>query len=142
MTGRWVQENGFKHGKERWGLNQLDRRKVLDYAPDTIMVYHDTHYKTFVDTVRIACANVESDLASELAPHLNKKAEAKMALQNLFSSPGDIRVNGKSITIAIDPIGRKDEIEAFDKLLRTVNRWKLTLPGDSEKRHLRFETQN
>ncbi len=37
ITGRWVQENGFKHGKERWGLNQLDRRKRLPYAPGTII---------------------------------------------------------------------------------------------------------
>jgi hypothetical protein len=216
ITGRWVQENGFKHGKERWGLNQLDSRKVLHYAPDTLipnpgrrrlehtlkllraqegsirrklarmegghhgvgklkeeltvvlerqdeleelrpnlprkaelqeteisgeLVHHDTHYKTFVDTVRIACANVESDLASELAPYLNKGAEAKKALQNLFSSSGDIRVNAKSITIAIDPIGRKDEIEAFAELFKVVNQWKLTLPGDPEKRYLRFDTQ-
>lgn len=215
MAGRWVQENGFKHCKERWGLNQLDRRKVLDYAPDTIisnpgrrrldntlkllrmregvirsklarkydgkdidcleeelaaivesqgeleslrpelpkkaelqeteldgkLVYHDTHYKTFIDTVRIACANVESDLANELAPYLNKKAEAKKALQNLFSSSGDIRVNGKSISIAIDPIGRKDEVKALYSLFKIVNRWNLTLPGDPEKRHLRFKSQ-
>ena len=37
ITGRWVQENGFKHGKERWGINQLDRRRRLEYAPGTII---------------------------------------------------------------------------------------------------------
>jgi hypothetical protein len=37
ITGRWVQENGFKHGNERWGINQLDRRKRLPYAPGTII---------------------------------------------------------------------------------------------------------
>jgi hypothetical protein len=37
ITGRWVQENGFKHGKERWGINQLDRRKRLEYEPGTII---------------------------------------------------------------------------------------------------------
>lgn len=216
MTGRWIQENGFKHGKERWGIDQLDSRKVLEYAPDTIisnpgrrkieyslrvlrsregtiriklarkvegqkgiekleeelkaniarqeelvsirpffpkkaklketdlagkLVHHDTHYKTFIDTVRIACANVESDLAGELSPCLNKKTEAKKALQNLFCSPGDIRVNGKSITIVIDPIGRKDEREAFDELFGTLNRWKLTLPGDPKSRVLKFKAK-
>ncbi len=220
MLGRWIQENAFKHGKERWGIDQLDSRKVVEYAPDTVitnparrkieyslrllrnregtirtklarkpkdrkrvekleeelkeelkvnmarqeelmsirpffskkakleetdlagkLVHHDTHYKTFIDTVRIACANVESDLAGELSPYLNKKAEAKKALQNLFSSPGDIRVNGKSITISIDPIGRKDERKAFDVLFGTINRWKLTLPGDPQRRFLRFRSQ-
>ena len=37
MLGRWVQENAFKHGNERWGINQLDRRKVQPYAPETII---------------------------------------------------------------------------------------------------------
>ena len=37
ITGRWVQENGFKHGNERWGINRLDRRKRLQYAPGTII---------------------------------------------------------------------------------------------------------
>lgn len=37
MLGRWVQENGFKHGNERWGINQLDRRKVVPYPPDAVI---------------------------------------------------------------------------------------------------------
>ena len=37
MRGRWVQENAFKHGNERWGINQLDGRKVVAYPPDTII---------------------------------------------------------------------------------------------------------
>jgi len=37
MSGRWVQENGFKHGVERWGINQLDGRQVKHYAPETII---------------------------------------------------------------------------------------------------------
>lgn len=36
-SGRWVQENGFKHGTERWGLNQLDGRKVKLVPPGTII---------------------------------------------------------------------------------------------------------
>lgn len=36
-SGRWVQENGFKHGVERWGVNQLDGRKVEPYPPGTII---------------------------------------------------------------------------------------------------------
>ena len=37
MRGRWRQENGFKHGVERWGINQLDRRKTVAYPPETIV---------------------------------------------------------------------------------------------------------
>jgi hypothetical protein len=34
---RWRQENGFKHGVERWGINQLDGRRVEAYPPGTII---------------------------------------------------------------------------------------------------------
>lgn len=37
MGNRWRQENGFKHGVERWGINQLDGRSVESYPPDTII---------------------------------------------------------------------------------------------------------
>jgi hypothetical protein len=37
MSGRWRQENGFKHGVERWGINQLDGRRVQSFDPDTII---------------------------------------------------------------------------------------------------------
>jgi len=89
----------------------------------------------------IACANVESDLAAELSPHLNKKTEAKKVLKNLFSSPGDIRVNCRTVTITIDPIGRKDEREALNILFRNLNRWNLTLPGDPKSRVLRIKAK-
>jgi transposase len=216
MFGRWVQENGFKHGRERWGINQLDRRKVEHYAPETVipnparrrldhaltltrhregdtrnklarlaandrrreklerdlesalshqmtllalrpqtpthapleetelagrLVYHPGEYKTVLDTLRIACANAESDLACELAPHLRKPGEAKKALANLFAAPGDIRVNKKSITIVLSPVARKDERKSFEALLKTVNRWKLRLPADPKTRPLRFKSQ-
>ena len=37
LWDRWVQENGFKHGVERWGINQLDGRGVVPYPPGTII---------------------------------------------------------------------------------------------------------
>ena len=219
MLGRWVQENGFKHGNERWGINQLDGRKVEPYAPETVipnparrrldnalrlarhregdarrklahledskknrklldqlereiaesvseqekletlrpsvpkkvplsetelagdLVHHDSHYKTVLDTVRIACANAESDLATVLAPHLSKPAEAKKALANLFAAPGSISVTNRAITVSLAPAGRKDELLAFCSLFDVVNGWKLTLPGDSQQRPLCFKTQ-
>jgi hypothetical protein len=215
ITGRWVQENGFKHGKERWGINQLDRRRRLHYEPGTIipnparrrlefsfklvdaregklrnklaalntnstareeikadlkecvalkaeikaqrpsipkhipleesevageLTYHDPHYKTVIDTIRIACANAESDLAMNLGDHLRRPLEAKKVLANIFNSPGDIRVNEKSITIALQLTGRKDELEAADHLFREINSRNLSLPGDPQNRPLRFKS--
>jgi hypothetical protein len=34
---RWRQENGFKRGNERWGINQLDGRRVEPYPEGTII---------------------------------------------------------------------------------------------------------
>jgi len=215
ITGRWVQENGFKHGKERWGFNQLDRRKLEHYPSDTIipnpartrlefsfrladaregklrnnlaamkadsanceklktdlkecvalkaeikaqrpkmpthipledselageLTYHDPHYKVVIDTIRIACANAEADLAISLGYHLRRPLEAKKVLANIFNSPGNIRVNEKSITIALHLTGRKDELEAAEHLFRQINDRKLSLPGDPQNRPLRFKS--
>lgn len=37
LWNRWRQENAFKHGVERWGINQLDGRSVEAYPPGTII---------------------------------------------------------------------------------------------------------
>ena len=37
LWNRWCQENGFKHGNERWGINHLDGRSVKPYPPGTII---------------------------------------------------------------------------------------------------------
>ena len=36
-SGRWQQENAFRHGDARWGINQLDDRVVEPYPPGTII---------------------------------------------------------------------------------------------------------
>lgn len=217
MRGRWNQENGFKYGVERWGINQLDGRKVVAYAPDTIipnparrrldralriarasegqarnelahlkkndprrektraslehalaqqkkllklrpstpthapleetelaqtLVHHTVEYKMTLDSIRIACANAESDLAAELSRHLPRAAEAKKTLANLFAAPGDIQVGKHTIGVCLSPAGNRPEQRAFSALLEVVNGWKLTLPGDQQSRPLRFRTSH
>lgn len=56
------------------------------------LVHHTIEHELTLDTIRIACANAESDLAAILTPHLHKPAEAKKTLATLFASPGSIRV--------------------------------------------------
>ncbi len=165
MRGCWRQENGFKHGVERWGINQLDRRETIAYdraqpgaAPtgsrdarrtaciregdarrmlgqlpdedrrrarierdleDAIALQrqleeqrpttpkhaplrdtelagklrrHESGSKTVLDTLRIACANAEADLAALLASRLPRATEAKKTLANLLAAPGRVRV--------------------------------------------------
>jgi hypothetical protein len=215
MLGRWVQENGFKHGVQRWGINQLDRRAVEPYPPQCMvpnparrrletalkvarqregearrqlarleaahprrakvewdleqalgqqaeleaqrpqvppraplgetelkgkLVYHPAGYKTLIDTIRIACANAESELAALLGPHLPKPAEAKKALANLFAAPGEVRVQPSAITVTLNAAGTAHEQVAYAALLEQINEWRLPLPGDPKRRPLRFRS--
>jgi len=213
---RWRQENAFKHGVERWGLNQLDGQKVeatptddvipnparrrLDlrmrfaraeegrarnalarladkdpararheqdlaramatqaevqalrpsipaHAPvkDTSLagklVRHVGRYKTVVDTLRVALANIDSELAVRLAPHLPRAAEAKKTLANLFVAPGHVRLAAGKVCIDLAPAATAPERLAIDRLLRELDDLNLTLPGDPERRVLRFRAQ-
>jgi hypothetical protein len=52
-----------------------------------------------------------------------------------------VQVNGKTITVTLSPIGTRNEKEAIDAMLQTVNHAKLSLPGDPEQRHLCFRSQ-
>lgn len=84
----------------------------------------------------------ESDLALQLADYLRRPTEAMKAIANILDFPGDIRVTDKSITIALELIGRKDELKAATHLLNEINRRKFTLPGDPNSRPLRFKSKN
>ena len=215
MIGRWVQENGFKHGVERWGANQLDRREVelvpngtvvpnparrrLDHAlrlvmheegavrialsQDTIddtlrrkltaklkelvarrselmaqrpslpkkapveqtelagkLKQHVGDYKALFDTVRVACANAESELAAILAPSLEKPAEAKKLLAAVFASPGRLRVGERGVAVDLAPAASRPERHAIQALLRTVSAMGLMLPGDQRPVRFRLQT--
>jgi Transposase DDE domain len=216
MRGRWRQENAFKFGKERWGINQLDARKTSPVEPDQIipnparrrldidrraanvregdarcllarydkdhprhlraqrdldaaldaersidalrphvpkharvadtelagkLVRHDGRRKLVLDTIRIACANAESDLAQMLAAYLPKPREAKHLLANIFRSPGRIRVHPATISVGLAPAATRAERRAIENLLRDLTALDLTLPGDPRIRRLVFRSQ-
>jgi transposase len=216
MRGRWLQENGFKYGKERWGINHLDARKTTAVDPDAIIPNparrrldiarraanvregdgrnllvrypeghrlhdkalraiadaledekaidalrptlpkharladtelsgklrrHDGSRKLVLDTIRIACANAESDLAQILAGYMNKPREAKHLLANIFRAPGNVRVGASTISVDLAPAATPSERIAIANLLRDVSGLRLTLPGDPRRRPLRFRSQ-
>ena len=105
-------------------------------------MHHLPLYKTLIDTLRIACANAESDLAYCLAAELPNPAEAKKTLANLLAAPGRITVRDSSITVYLAPAATAAERDAFTVLLKEVNHWQLTLPGDTARRRLRFKVQS
>jgi hypothetical protein len=215
ILARWArQENQFKHGNERWNLNQLDGRTVVEYPPDAIipnparrrldralrlareregealrklahlerdhpkqarlqqelerardeqrqlealrpkvpthapvretelagkLVKHERPYKLLIDTLRVAAANAESELAARLAPHLPRGAEAKKTLANLFRAPGTVRLRRDSVVVILAPAATSRERAAFEHLLAQLNALPLRLPGDQTSRRLRFE---
>jgi transposase-like protein len=213
---RWRQENAFKHGVERWGVNHLDGRTVEATPTDDVipnparrrldvqmrfaraeegrarnmlarlketdpararhegdlaramatqaeiealrpsvpahapvkqtpladkLVRHLGAYKTVIDTLRVALANVESELAVRLAPHLPRAAEAKKTLANLFAAPGHVRLAAGKLYVDLAPAATAPERLAIDRLLRELDDLNLTLPGDPERRVMRFRAQ-
>lgn len=104
------------------------------------LVRHRTPYKLLVDTLRIALANAESELAARLAPHLPRGEEVKKTLANLTAAPGTVRINNRSVVVTLAPAGTARERSAFDTLLAQVNALSLTLPGDPARRTLRFRS--
>ncbi len=211
--GRWCQENGFKHGNERWGINQLDGRTTELVAPEMVipnparrrldrairiarqhegklrcelarlgrnapkresvksklreavqwrealesqrpctpmkapleetelagkLVQHRGEYKMWIDTLRIACANAESELAARLGPLLPHPGEAKKVLANLFAAPGDVSLSRTRITLTLRPAGTAREHDGIRELLRQCSAMNLSLPGDARRRSLVF----
>jgi hypothetical protein len=217
MFDRWgCQENGLKHGVERWGINKLDGNTTEKCDPDEVipnparrrldhalriararegqarrelsrlakgnpkraywdselresleqqadleaqrpsvpthaplgetelageLVRHTTEYKMLIDTIRVACTNAESELAVKLVKHLPKPAEAKRVLQNVFTSPGHVRVGERTITVELMPAVTRSEYLALQALFASLDERQLTLPGDPRARALRFRLQ-
>jgi hypothetical protein len=73
-----------------------------------------------------------------LAPHLPKPREAKKTLHNLLAAPGTVAYRATSIGVRLRPAATRAERMAFAVLLRGVNARRLTLPGDPQRRTLRF----
>ena len=214
QLARWgCQENQFKHGVERWGINHLDSRRVIPFPPGTVIPnpdraqleyqlrianglegrircglarlapgeprhaeldaelarvlerqrrlaarrpqlpkrapietttlasdlrHHDPAYKAILDTLRIALANAETDLASRLAPHSQRPREAKKLLAAVFQASGQVKVSPTHATICLAPAASRGERETLAAFLSEVNDLRLSLPGDAARRPLRF----
>ncbi len=99
---------------------------------------HELGYKNVLDTLRIALANVEADLAVKLAPHLDRPREVKKVVATLFAAPGTVRVSSRAVTVRLMPAATDSEREALRVFLRDITRMRLSLPGDPDRRRLRW----
>jgi hypothetical protein len=105
------------------------------------LVHHVAEYKLLLDTVRTACANAESDLASTLARHMRRPREAKKLLANLLAAPGHVTVSDSAIRVTLLCAANAAERKSIDAFLRRVTAQRLTLPGDPAARPLAFRSQ-
>jgi hypothetical protein len=99
---------------------------------------HDLGYKNVIDTLRIALANLESDLAVQLARYLDRPREAKKLLATLFAAPGTVRISPRAVTVHLMPAASASERLVLRAFLHDVTRMKLVLPGDPDRRRLRW----
>ena len=114
------------------------RAAVRDTSLAGRLVRHTTEYKDVLDTLRVAFANIEADIAADLAPCLERPREARKVVANLFRAPGHVRLGKDSWRIRLMPAATADERRAMAALLRDRNRQKLVLPGDPTRRPLHF----
>lgn len=99
---------------------------------------HELGYKNVIDTCRIALANLEADLAVMLAPRLDRRREVRKVLATLSAAPGTVRISSRAVTVRLMPAASESEREALRAFLRDVTRMRLSLPGDPDRRRLRW----
>ncbi len=77
MAARWNQENAFKHGVERWGLNQLDGRTFTPFDADFVIPNPD---RRRLDRSLVALRQAEGQLHRKLLRAPSQRVELKEEL--------------------------------------------------------------
>lgn len=99
---------------------------------------HQLGYKNTLDSLRTALANLESDFAVLLAKRMDRPREAKKLLATIFAAPGTMSVSARGVTVRLMPAASEAERVALRLFLRDVTRLRLALPGDPDRRRLRW----
>jgi transposase len=139
----WI-ERDVRTAMERQAELMALRATVPKVAPvkDTPLAgklrRHELGYKNVLDTLRVALANMEADLAVMLAPYLDRPREVKKLLATLFAAPGTVRLSSRAVTVRLMPAATEPERNAIAAFLRAVTRLRLSLPGDPDRRRLRW----
>jgi hypothetical protein len=123
MKGRWNQENAFKHGVERWGINQLDGRTVEPYPPDAII---PNPARRRLDLALRAARTREGEALRELS-HLpdghRKREQFEQQLLEARAEQADI----EQLRPSVPPRAPLCETELANTLVRHTDEYKLTL---------------
>ena len=123
MRGRWAQENAFKHGVERWGINHLDRRHVEPYPPETIV---PNPARRRLDRTLRAAAIREGDarrVLAQLADDDRRRERLERALREAITEQRELEAR-RSATPKRAPLS---ETELAGKLVRHDGRVKMAV---------------
>jgi hypothetical protein len=122
LWSRWRQENAFKHGVERWGINQLDGRRVERYPQGTIIP--NPARRRLERGLRVARV-AEGDARREIARHADGP-QRERAEQDLADA---LELQAK--LTALRPLVPKqapiEETELADTLVRHPDDYKAVL---------------
>lgn len=119
---RWRQENGFKHGVERWGINQLDGRAVEPYPPGTIIP--NPKRRRLDRALRLARV-AEGDARRELArlPAGDRRARAEQDLADALDRQAEL----ESLRPSTPTHAPFEETELADTLVRHPDDYKTVI---------------
>ncbi|MGH8987485.1 MAG: putative transposase, partial [Acidimicrobiales bacterium] len=96
--------------------------------PDAVRL--DVERKRIMDAIRMATYNAESGLARLLAPHYARaEDEARSLLREIFSSPGDLEVEGQTLHVRIEPLSAPRRTRALIALCKELTVTKTLYPG-------------
>ncbi|MDQ3341946.1 MAG: hypothetical protein M4D80_42915, partial [Myxococcota bacterium] len=120
---RWRQENGFKHGVERWGINQLDGRSVESYPPGTIIPNPARRRLDHaLRLARVAEGEARRDLA-RFAPGSPRHAAAEVDLAEALGRQHDL----EHLRPWVPPRAPIEETELAGKLVRHDGKLKMII---------------
>jgi hypothetical protein len=116
MFSRWWQENGLKHGVERWGANQLDGRKVEPYEPDTVIFNPEKRrLKRKIDKLRENEGKVRRKLARVKNDSRRAALEAELAKTLKGEARHEARYARLSDHLPVKEAGTKDLVHHCDE---------------------------
>lgn len=113
----------------------------MQYELSGKLVHHVAEYKLLLDTLRTACANAESDLASTPARHTGRPRQAKKPLAHLLAARDHATVSNSAICVTLLCAANAAERRSIDAFPHRANAQRLTLPGESAARPLVFRSQ-
>jgi len=101
-----------------------------EVRPDAVRI--DVERKRIMDAIRMATYNAESALARLIAPHYARADdEARSLLREIFTSAGDLQIEGDRLHVRIRPLSAPRRTRAMAALCEELTATETLYPGTS-----------